>query len=638
MTTSKSTLFVNRFIVISSNGNTAYDETFHKGVNIIRGKNSSGKSTIMNLLFFALGGNFKNWNSVASRCDTVLAEVCLNGIVVTLKRFVKETDRQPMYIYWGNIDEAMKDSNGWQKYPYNQTGDTTSYTNVLFQLLNYPEVKSDLYEDTNITMHQVLRLLFIDQESKTDHIFRSEDWDNALTREAIAELLLGIYDNKLYNCRLMAKELNKKKSDAEGEFKALAKLYSESKTDIDLTRINQLIEERTLSLERLDQDIKNANQNIVYVQDDSRQKEIQCKLKHLSELKKILINIENQFDHILHDIEDSEYFVSTLENRINDIENSIITRENLGELPLTYCPQCLSPLPAPETDGVCCLCHQPLDQEKHQSSAKRIQQELSLQLKESETNLYAKRQKAQELFLEIQNIYSDIYLLQKDIDLLAIQTKPSTNINIDSLFEQRGGLKQELSHLAKQKQIAERYSLLKDEVKKYGDELAEVIEEIDKLSEAQEEHKRIAYSSIQLFTAYILKNDLSRQSEFRNARPSDVGVNFKANSMEFQGSFNYSASSNTYLKNAIRFAIFFSSLKNDFFRYPRFIMCDNIEDKGMEQERSQNFQQLLVNICNKKKDNDYQMIISTSMIKPELNNTDLCVGDDYSEDNKALKL
>ena len=136
----------------------------------------------------------------------------------------------------------------------------------------------------------------------------------------------------------------------------------------------------------------------------------------------------------------------------------------------------------------------------------------------------------------------------------------------------------------------------------------------------------------------ILKNDLSRQSEFRNARPSDVGVNFKANSMEFQGSFNYSASSNTYLKNAIRFAIFFSSLKNDFFRYPRFIMCDNIEDKGMEQERSQNFQQLLVNICNKKKDNDYQMIISTSMIKPELNNTDLCVGDDYSEDNKALKL
>ena len=136
----------------------------------------------------------------------------------------------------------------------------------------------------------------------------------------------------------------------------------------------------------------------------------------------------------------------------------------------------------------------------------------------------------------------------------------------------------------------------------------------------------------------MLQHDLSRQTEFLNATPNDININFKANCMEFQGSFNYSASSNTYLKNAIRFAIFFSSIKNDFFRYPRFIMCDNIEDKGMEQERSQNFQQLLVDICNTMEDEDYQMIISTSMIKPELNNTQMCVGNDYTEGNKALKL
>ena len=76
MMASKSTLFINRFIVISTSGQIAYDETFHKGVNIIRGKNSSGKSTIMNLLFFALGGNFKKWNSAALECDTVIVEIC----------------------------------------------------------------------------------------------------------------------------------------------------------------------------------------------------------------------------------------------------------------------------------------------------------------------------------------------------------------------------------------------------------------------------------------------------------------------------------------------------------------------------------------------------------------------------------
>lgn len=638
MTTSKSTLFVNRFIVISTNGNTAYDETFHQGVNIIRGKNSSGKSTIMNLLFYALGGNYKKWNQAASRCDIVMVEISINGAIITLRRKVTNAERQPMYIYWGCIEDAKTDYNGWQKYPYNQKGEVTSYTNVLFDLLNYPEVKSDMYEETNITMHQVLRLLFVDQESKTDHLFRSEEWDNGLTREAIAELLLGIYDNTLYNKRLLAKEINKKKADAEGELKALAKLYSGHNTDIDLKQITRLIEEKSKLLSHLDIQIKDAQQNLVYVQDESLQIEIQKKLSLLSEIKRALIDKENQCEHILHDIEDSEFFVLTLEKRISDINNSIITRENLGNLPLTYCPQCLSPLPAPESDEVCCLCHQPLDKEKHESSAKRIKQELTLQLKESKKNLETKQDRLQGIIREIQNIYGEINLLQRDIDLLVIQSKPSTNVNIDSLFEQRGALKQEISQLAKQQQIAERYSLLKGEVKEYANQLTEIEEEIEKLIEVQQEHKQIAFASIQKFSAYMLTKDLSRQSEFSKARPEDIGVNFKANSMEFHGSFNYSASSNTYLKNAIRFAIFFSSLVNDFFRYPRFIMCDNIEDKGMEQERSQNFQQILVDICNNIEDDNYQMIISTSMIKPELNNTDLCVGDDYSEDNKALKL
>ena len=38
--------FVNRLYVLTTEGKVAYDEEFHHGVNIIRGENSSGKSTI----------------------------------------------------------------------------------------------------------------------------------------------------------------------------------------------------------------------------------------------------------------------------------------------------------------------------------------------------------------------------------------------------------------------------------------------------------------------------------------------------------------------------------------------------------------------------------------------------------------
>jgi len=55
MTLINPSLFLNRLIVFY-NGKTIYDEKFNKGVNIICGENSSGKSTITELIFFALGG------------------------------------------------------------------------------------------------------------------------------------------------------------------------------------------------------------------------------------------------------------------------------------------------------------------------------------------------------------------------------------------------------------------------------------------------------------------------------------------------------------------------------------------------------------------------------------------------------
>nr|WP_319491716.1 AAA family ATPase [uncultured Desulfobacter sp.] len=51
---SRSKLFIKRF-AIYSNSRFVYDQEFHTGVNIIRGVNGTGKSTITDLLSYALG-------------------------------------------------------------------------------------------------------------------------------------------------------------------------------------------------------------------------------------------------------------------------------------------------------------------------------------------------------------------------------------------------------------------------------------------------------------------------------------------------------------------------------------------------------------------------------------------------------
>lgn len=53
-------LKINRLVIFTKNGQIAYDEPFHDGVNIIRGNNGAGKSTIGNFIFMYLVATLKN--------------------------------------------------------------------------------------------------------------------------------------------------------------------------------------------------------------------------------------------------------------------------------------------------------------------------------------------------------------------------------------------------------------------------------------------------------------------------------------------------------------------------------------------------------------------------------------------------
>lgn len=638
MIRNKSTLKVNRFIVYTLNGEIAYDQNFHSGVNIIRGNNSSGKSTIINLLFYALGGDFSNWNKASLKCKGVIVEVEINAITITLKRYINNNKNQPMFIYWGSIEDALSLEKGWKVFPYKQTDNRRSFTNVLFDILQYPEIKEDIYTNANITMHQILRLMFVDQESKTSDLFRSEVFDMPLTREATAELLLGLYDDELYDLRLNKKDLNKEKEQLEIELHAYTKLCKSLDEEIDLKIINDKINFFEEELHNREEKIKQIQSKIVYVQDNSQQNEIKEKISKLQENKKSLVSYISEYKKISEDIIDSNFFIESLKNRMIELDNSIITRDSLGTLPLLYCPQCLSPLEPVKDENICSLCHQPLPKDKDLSAANRIKQEIELQIKESLKTIDNKKKKKEECYATIKKLEEIISSIQKDIDLKVHNSKPTTNIQLDNLYEDRGALKEQISQLKKQLLIVDRYDKMKNKYENIIKDLKKIAEKISDKEEESIAKRTKAINQIQYFTAYILKNDLARQKEFVNASPRDVGIDFKSNSMQLQGSFNFSASSNIYLKNSIRFAIFFSSIINDTFRYPRFIVCDNIEDKGMEQERSYNFQRILVRMSEKLKNEDFQMIISTSMINPNLNTNEYCIGPEYTAENKSLQL
>ncbi|MBX7153618.1 MAG: AAA family ATPase [Bacteriodetes bacterium] len=631
----KSYLFLNRLVVITHQGTIAYDEFFHKGVNIIRGKNSSGKSTVLNFIFYALGGDYNNWNAESLKCREVFAEVSINNATYTLRRNVTASLKQPMSIYWGNFEEAKTDTLNWKTFSYSQNDDRMSFTNVIFSALSYPEIRSET--DNNITLHQLLRLIYIDQDSPTQCLFRRENFDLPNIRLAISEMLLGIYDDTLYNNRLALRKAKKDYDDKKREFGNLNKLYLQSGNATTIVALNK-------EVEKLKSDIEKNLTEIAKIREVARLRitkktapKVEILHKELMRLRQSLRRLTTDLYHRDLDIVDSKYFIDTLKKRVIDLNNSILTKKILGELTLTNCPQCLNPLGNHVPDGHCFLCKQPLSDDEERTHAKRLKQEIELQIKESEILLVRKERKLNGLISDIPALKEKINLLQKELDIAISESQSTRDDKIDELFVLKGRQEKQLEFLTQQLKGIDLLEQLKKELSDLSALISELTSTIEQLELSQKTNRDRVMAVIEKFAIYILQNDLDRQKEFQKAKK--IEIDFYGDSFSLDGDFNFSASSNTYLKNAIRYAIFIASLRVSFMRYPKFILCDNMEDKGMEKERIQNLQKLVVRISESLKDKEeHQIIFSTSMIADELNNTPHCVGDDYNQDNKTLKV
>lgn len=633
MTQDRPYLFLNRLVVTTHTGAIAYDEKFHRGVNIIRGKNSSGKSTVSNFIFYALGGDYNNWNTESLKCHEVFAEVEINKAVYTFKRVVTPNLRQPMSIYWGNFETARQDLINWKVFSYQQTDDKVSFTNIIFNALNFPEVKSE--SESNITLHQILRLLYIDQDSPTQCLFRREIFDQPQTRQAISEVLLGIYDDELYNNRLTLRKASRDYDDKKREFDNLNRAYTKSGVATTVDALNKEIDKSKKELDTIQEEIKKTKEAATIRVAKNSATKVERIQKELIPIKEMLRELNSHAYQLDLDIIDSRNFNEMLSKRIADLDNSIVTRKVLGEISLDHCPNCLNPLENHVAEAHCFLCKQPLSETEERTHAKRLKQELQLQLKESTGLLVNKERRLVEIRGSIPEWKEKNAVLQKELDLAIAESQSSRDDKLDELLTQKGGVEKQIELLAQQIKGIDLLDQLKKELADLKATIESLTLTIRQQEARQQQNKEFALTDIQRKAVYILRNDLDRQGEFKVA--SNVEIDFYGDTMALNGNFNFSASSNTYLKNAIRFAIFFSSLDVKFMRYPKFILCDNMEDKGMEKERTQNFQKLVTKISEEYKDKEeHQIIFSTSMIADELDGTVYCVGDFYDQNHKTL--
>lgn len=664
-------LFLRRLIIVTDENKYAYDETFHRGVNIIRGQNSSGKSTILRFIFFVLGGTYQDFVPEALRCSHVVAEIETNGKILTLKRYLDKTEEGdrckkdiPMYIYLGGIEDYKADKRPkyekWHKYGYRSSSETRSFSNVLFQMMGLPEFKAD----SNITMHQILRLIYLDQESPLSSLFFFDQWDKELTRETVARLLMGLYDEELSQAKLEKEQVEKDIEIVIRKKKVAAELLEDPKTmssqflkgmirgiEEEAVRISERVKElRELSpddeiryieapvVRELALPAENQTNLPVKARKEKEKKvsfEFQRCQEEISTLRKEAGRIETKVNQLKAEIDDSVYFLDALRKKREAVERSIATRDYFDALNLDICPVCLSEL-SPKEPGHCPVCDAPVESSKGENQALRIQLELDHQISESEALLKANKTELDNLKDRLRTKKRQLTAAQRRFDDAVRNVRSTRDEEIDHLLETKGYKDAETNQYRTLLEYAERYERFSKELSDLQLHLDRLTNYIKAEENRIEREQRDIDQSISENGVFMLNNDQERQQEFMHA--NDFKVNYKQNLAYISNQrIKLSASSAFYLKMAARFALLFASLQVDTMLYPRLLFSDNMEDKGMEEERAKNFQRMIVKRLQELGNEDYQLIFATSNIADELNTPDYTIGEEYSQNNKSLK-
>ena len=419
-----------------------------------------------------------------------------------------------------------------------------------------------------------------------------------------------------------------------GELRSMFRILG--KTDYSNTTIINY-QEQIAETQTEQEEIRRTVEQLAYRRDDEASSKADV---HVREMAKELRNIKGSISDLrsreqatAFDLEDSIQFVETLQERLKALSASENMTQILGSAQFKMCPVCFSATDTIDSDSICHLCKASISTSEPWVGQLKMREELSFQLRESK-QLIGRRE------VDLANTRATLTSLaqrRRELELrLSAFDRAVHSVDAEmELYMQRIGyldrLIEDLTGRAQLAALIEERISLRDRL---NVEITSLKDELEAKWAAREKRSEEVKGKISELSVDVLRSDLPQEESFRNAET--VEFDFGSNRIKANGRTRFSASSMTLLKNALITSLLRLSLEDEGMRWPRFLLLDNIEDKGMQPERSANFQELvaerLANV-----DVDNQVILTTSMISPTLDGSPYCVGPHYTHNEKALK-
>lgn len=626
----KPTLKVDR-LHVKRGSQIAFDETFHSGVNVLFGHNGSGKTSVIQLLMYGLGYEVPNWKDEAGQCDNIYVGLSINGSPLTVRRKNNGSDKQSMDFCFADMETALQSPiTNWLNYPYS-IGTKPSFSQQMFDVMGIPEAKADA-NNNNVTLHQMFRLIYADQSNNSSAIFNSEPFDSAFKRESVGRYLLGLYDNELYEAKIKFVEADKKLQKVVAKLQAIQSVIGKTSFGEGVGTLEEL--KKSILAE-----ITSINVEILKVKEESlisygaEKKETESSAKNSVLFRNKLLEVETEIQQLNYNILDSEEFVSELLDKKSAIADSIKVGKLIDGFKFSSCPSCHKPLKE-KAKECCSLCGEPSDSTDSSNSLLRMKNEIEIQLRESEKLLVKKKDKLVELTKKRNKLRTAFRKQVTKVTATMSSVDSNKEKQIFELYRHTGELEEKLQTLDKIAELHQSLLELRSERDTVQSEFYQLKDQIALIKNQKLKREPEIKELISEKLCSLLRKDNGAEKEFKDAEY--VEFDFAANSVSVNGKSAFSESGTVLLNNAFHVALLMASLEKNYVRLPRILVLDGIENGGMEDERSQNFQKIVAEALSEYQA-EYQLIFATKNIDGSLKSNTFMVGEEYSETSKSLK-
>ena len=559
-------------------------------INVILGDNNSGKSTFMKLVLYCLGAPIKSFIEEISKknlCDSVSLDLEFkSGKKIRIIRRLPFSDAIIVTPIKNNEDLVNDDISALS---------AIEFSDYLLENEGYSVDKITYSKDkiASFRFYFLLRAIYVDQDTSAQRVLSDLDMGNdyftgqPIIKKSIVEKLLGKDNTELQRIRVEIQNLTRIQTELTERISFLTqqKKELELKHDLDSIEIEKEISEIAAEKSVLSKQEYEKICSVKVINDTKFTKDLiakHSKLRNLVEQQQVL-NLE---------LEDIEKVIKSLLEDMILLKYKAAAKDILEDLPILYCPNCLSPLSEEVVKkGLCESCHMKTMEEKIINSA-TLKKTISDSIVEANEIKQFKKNELSSVMNKINDIQSQIQHEKR----LAFENCAEEKSLIYQVITE---IKTRLEFLLKREQVLISYRTVKSELEKSVEQRKDNSAKLNELKESLLAADTQASFSMQHFSTF--KKNFSRYLKYMF---SDVSFcELDDNYMPIIDSTKISSVASASLKVAIRLsyvlALFNECIGSNEQEYSHLgiLLLDSPKDKDLDDYRFDKYIEIMNNEC-----------------------------------------